>query len=194
MKMIKHISVTFTFLLIASIQQTCVSQDPVTVVRVAINIGLFVKRISDELLKEAETLDETLWIIKNMNQNIRNDLRDIMKILKDLPSIVYHTQKQYHLDDTFNKIGWIFGESVRMQRKIQNGVIEDTKIYAEFAARGNEIDMHMNTIRNIILSQDTMRDLIENFTSTSQVLHLYIHILCYINNDLSLFLTYVDEV
>ncbi|XP_031780046.1 uncharacterized protein LOC116416321 [Nasonia vitripennis] len=62
-----------------------------------------------------------------MNEKVTNDLKDIMKMLIDLPSI---------------------NEAVRIQKKIQDGLIEDKQIYEEFSSYGNELDEHMHTIYN----------------------------------------------
>ncbi|OXU22756.1 hypothetical protein TSAR_006131 [Trichomalopsis sarcophagae] len=60
-----------------------------------------------------------------MNEKLGNDLKDIMKMLIDLPSIVYFSEKQFYLDDTIDKIAFVFSEAVRIQKKIQDGLIEN---------------------------------------------------------------------
>lgn len=185
--MAKIFLIAFAIFSLALQQQSCeaeVMEDIISPVLTAASIGQLVYGLGVKLFQQPKTLDETLYLVRNMNEEVTSDLKDIMKILNDLPSIIYFNQKQFYLDDTLDKIGFIFSEAVRMQKTIQSGIIEDQQIYEEFSRYGNEIDEHMNTVRTIILSKDTMRDLIQNFTSDEQVciiffsIFVWLYLLC----------------
>ena len=134
----------------------------------------FIEELAGKLVEKPETADQTLLTVQKMNDDVKYQLGEISKTLKDLPAIFDHVTKRNMLQDHVNHIGFVFQNAVGKKKDIEANKREDKSTYINFRKQlESEIDNDIYEVRRMLLDDTTASYLTKNFSQSLTVrLHL----------------------
>lgn len=187
--MSKFISLVFGILIITAHQRSCIAFKFLGNSACVISLGQFLQAMYEKAMESPKNMDATLNEVRIMNSAIQENLSEIMKVLKKLPSIIYYTTKRMNLETYLRKLGAEFERVLIKAINLNNGVI-GTEIEYKYFADHLRIEQNYDEIRGIITDQHTMRDLVEDFTTNVQVRRHKLYLVKVKINSLFLYFTF----
>lgn len=172
--MARIVTVAFAIFLIASQLQACwtflaVIKAAIGVISSVVGLFEYVKEVNDNLFGEPQTMDKTLQMVEAMDANMQHELSDIKKFLTNLPNVIHFVNKMDELSDKIRLIEDDFEQAVKFKRDIKNNKTLPKIFYDNFIRDESYIRRNIRRIYRIILDRNTMYDLIQNFTTDSEV-------------------------